>query len=206
VPSIRRGFRVESAPCTGFELECAPIAAGTDPAIRRGMNNGLAYEDTIAPELVLPAQFRELWHGPRAGSPEAILAVSVLGQAANDLQNFRFARRRRFQRLYMEAYEWVASNDRSWPYAFVNLCDALALSATSARAHLLGDAPAIVPVNADRAATATPRRLRERVAAPVFRLSRAANLKPMMIMRPSTGRRRSRVSTRRYASQGTAAS
>lgn len=148
------------------------------------MDDGMAQEELIAPELTLPVQFRDMWHGPGVGSPERLLAVSVLGQAANELQSFRFARRRQGQRLYMEAYQWVASNDRSWPYAFLNLCDALHLSASRVRGQLLGDAPA--------ALRAMPRAAGDRGTARVFRLSRPANVKPMMIARAPGERNRSR--------------
>jgi hypothetical protein len=82
-----------------------------------------------------------MWHGSRRSSPEHALAVAVLWQAAADMQKFRFARRRKQQRLYRKAYEWVASDERSWPYSFVNLCEALRLSPTYLRAELLGETP-----------------------------------------------------------------
>jgi hypothetical protein len=145
------------------------------------MNVGIPHEEAIAPELTLPVQFRDIWHGARAASPEMILAVSVLGQAANDLQSFRFARRRRQQQLYREAYDWVASSDRSWPYAFPNLCDALRLSTESARAQLLGDA---------RLSRRLGSAARPGATAMVFRLGRPANVKPMKIARPARGRGR----------------
>jgi hypothetical protein len=124
-----------------------------------------------------------------------ILAVSVLGQAANDLQNFRFARRRRQQRLYREAYDWIASSDRSWPYAFPNLCDALRLSTESVRAKLLGDAPSVAPAGFRGAPRATSRATGDRATAMVFRLSRPANVKPMKIARPARGRGRRRAAS-----------
>src|SRR6476660_2892314 len=142
------------------------------PAPGGGMHIGIAQEEVIAPELTLPIQFRDLWHGPRAASPETVLAVSVLGQAANDLQSFRFARRRSRQRLYMEAYHWVASSDRSWPYAFLNLCDALRLSAESVRAQLLGDAHSVATAQFRNAARPISRRTGDLGPAMVFRLSR----------------------------------
>lgn len=161
------------------------------------MDSGIAQEDLIAPELTLPVQFRDIWHGPGISSPEMILAVSVLGQAANDLRSFRFARQRRRQRLYVEAYGWVASNDRDWPYAFLNLCDALRLSVGRVRAQLLGDAPA--------APRATSRAAGDRETALVFWLRRPANTKSMMIARTPVGRGRTRWPGRGYTSRGAAA-
>ena len=51
----------------------------------------------------------------------------------------RFAKRRRQQRLYMEAHCWVASDDRQWPYAFCNVADMLNVAPERLRARLLGD-------------------------------------------------------------------
>ena len=71
--------------------------------------------------------------------PERKLAVAVFSQAANDLQKFRYARRGAGYSLYADARKWIASNDRLWPYSFLNLCDALHLAADVIRAELLGN-------------------------------------------------------------------
>jgi hypothetical protein len=67
------------------------------------------------------------------------LGLAVLEQAFADLEKYRFATRRRQQRFYMEAYKWVASDDREWPYSFVNLCEVLGPSPESVREQLLGN-------------------------------------------------------------------
>ena len=102
---------------------------------------GIPYEELLRPETTLPEQFLGMWHGSQISSPEHGLAVAVLWQAATDLQKFRFAKRRKQQRLYRKAYEWVAVDDRSWPFSFVNLCESLKLSPTYLRAQLLGETP-----------------------------------------------------------------
>ena len=71
--------------------------------------------------------------------PERRLAVAIFSQAANDLQKFRYARRGAGYSLYADARKWIASNDRSWPYSFLNLCDVLYLAADVIRAELLGN-------------------------------------------------------------------
>jgi hypothetical protein len=147
------------------------------------MNVGRAQEEATAAELTLPVQFRGIRHAARAASPEMILAVSVVGQAANDLRHFRFARRRREQRLYREAYEWIASNDRSWPYAFPNLCDALGLATESARAQLLGDGPSVAPARFRGALPRLPDATGDRATAMAFRLTRPANVTRMPVAR-----------------------
>jgi len=99
--------------------------------------NAILSEELLRPESTLPEQFQTLWNGSRPVTPERALAVGVLWQAADDLRKYRYARRRKRQRLYVDAYNWVASNDRTWPYAFVSLCEALNLSPQCLRAELL---------------------------------------------------------------------
>jgi hypothetical protein len=70
--------------------------------------------------------------------PGRKLAVAVLSQAANDLLKFRYARRGAGYSLYTDARKWIASNDRLWPYSFLNLCDVLHLAAEVIRAELIG--------------------------------------------------------------------
>jgi hypothetical protein len=71
--------------------------------------------------------------------PERKLAVAVFSQAANDLQKFRYAQRGAGYSLYADARKWIASNDRLWPFSFLNLCDALHLAAGVIRVELLGN-------------------------------------------------------------------
>ena len=97
-------------------------------------------DEMLASEITLPVQFQRLWHESGATAPERMLAIAVLCQAAEDVRTFRYAHRRRQQRLYMDAYTWVASPDRTWPYSFLNLCDQLRLCPDSVRLELLGDA------------------------------------------------------------------
>ena len=95
-------------------------------------------EKSVDSESVLPAQFRDIWRRAQYISAERTLALAVLHQVVLDLQKFCFAGGRRHQRMYMQAYQWVASEARDWPYSFANLCDMLALSPEALRAELLG--------------------------------------------------------------------
>ena len=96
-------------------------------------------DDILVPEAALPTQFDDIWHKTRTISPERALALAVLWEAVLDLSKYRFAKRRRQQRLYWEAYDWVNSDDRAWPFAFANLCDAIGLSVESVRVQLLDE-------------------------------------------------------------------
>lgn len=68
------------------------------------------------------------------------LAKGVLRQAAKDLRAFHDAHESTGRELYRDAYSWVISNDLSWPYSFVNVCESLGLSAEFVRSELLADA------------------------------------------------------------------
>jgi hypothetical protein len=71
--------------------------------------------------------------------PERQLAAAVFYQAADDLEKFRYERRETARSVYVDARNWIASNDRSWPYSFLNLCDVLHLAADDVRVELLAD-------------------------------------------------------------------
>lgn len=70
---------------------------------------------------------------------EAELAAAVLKLAFADLQKHRGAREVRRKRAFRNAYTWVASDERRWPYSFLNVCDMLDLSPETVRARLLTD-------------------------------------------------------------------
>ena len=96
------------------------------------------FEDRLQLEVILPQQFQRMWGGTRALTPERALLIAVLWQAAEDLRTHGNVRRAQSRVLYRNAFRWVASDDRSWPYSFLNVCDVLGLSPGSLRAELLG--------------------------------------------------------------------
>ncbi len=118
---------------------------------RRAVRGGVPHmwssvpDELLIPEAALPTQFQDIWHHTRAITSERALALAVLEQALLDLQRYRFAKRRRQQRFYMEAYKWVAADDREWPFSFVNLCEALDFSPEGLRERLLGDIGVVAP-------------------------------------------------------------
>src|SRR4051794_35810043 len=77
---------------------------------------------------------------PPALSPEKAMAGGVLRQAAYDLRRFRNATSGVERQLYLDAYDWVTTDDFSWPYSFVNICRSLDLAPEAARRELLEDA------------------------------------------------------------------
>jgi hypothetical protein len=68
------------------------------------------------------------------------LASGILEQAAQDLRRFHRATSAIERELYLDAYGWVISDDCSWPFSFLNICQLLKLSPEILRQDLLGDA------------------------------------------------------------------
>jgi hypothetical protein len=68
------------------------------------------------------------------------LASGILKQAAQDLRRFRGATSAVERELYRDAYDWVTSDDCSWPFSFLNVCQLLKLAPDTLRQDLLGDA------------------------------------------------------------------
>jgi hypothetical protein len=108
-------------------------------ATKRFMPDGGIIEELCAPDAVSPAQFHEMWNGTPERSAEFKLALAVLEQALEDLDKHRDALGNERRRLYRQAQSWVRSNDRGWPYSFVNVCDMLNVPADRLRTHILAE-------------------------------------------------------------------
>src|SRR3954471_18845990 len=68
------------------------------------------------------------------------LASGILKQAAEDLRRFHGAKSDVERELYQDAYRWVISDDCSWPFSFLNICQLLKLGPDIVRQELLADA------------------------------------------------------------------
>ena len=67
------------------------------------------------------------------------LAAGILKQAALDLRRFHGATSAVEREFYLDAYRWVMSDDCSWPFSFLNVCQALNLAPETVREEVLGD-------------------------------------------------------------------
>src|SRR2546426_3438160 len=83
----------------------------------------------LASEHLLPVQFTELLQRPSGRTPELRLMAAVLEDAIRSFCRCAGSRGVRSQRLFRETAEWFESYAVSWPFAFENICDALALEA-----------------------------------------------------------------------------
>ncbi len=90
--------------------------------------------------VMLPEQY--LRHaGARLAEPEKRLALAVLQTVMYDCragaaESVDGRARARNQRAYELALAYVASNDRSWPYSFENLCETIGVDADSLRRRI----------------------------------------------------------------------
>ena len=67
------------------------------------------------------------------------LADGILKQAALDLRRFHGATSGLEREFYLDAHGWVTSDDCSWPFSFLNVCQALDLPPETVREEMLGD-------------------------------------------------------------------
>jgi hypothetical protein len=67
------------------------------------------------------------------------LAAGILKQATQDLRRFRNPTSGVERELYFDAYHWFSSNDYSWPFSFVNVCQLLDLDPEAVREELPGE-------------------------------------------------------------------
>jgi hypothetical protein len=75
-----------------------------------------------------------------SGTSQKALAAGVLKQAAQDLRRFHGATSAIERELYLDAYRWVRSDDCSWPFSFLNVCQLLNLTPDIVRQELVADA------------------------------------------------------------------
>jgi hypothetical protein len=67
------------------------------------------------------------------------LAAGILEQATLDLRRFHGATSGLEREFYLDAYRWVISDDCSWPFSFLNVCQVLNLAPETVREEVLGD-------------------------------------------------------------------
>ena len=67
------------------------------------------------------------------------LAAGILEQATLDLRRFHGATSALEREFYLDAYRWVISDDCSWPFSFLNVCQTLNLAPDTVREEVLGD-------------------------------------------------------------------
>lgn len=90
---------------------------------------GVEPSTPFTPAATLPSQMPGAALADASVHPEKRLMLAVLEDAVATFQRTLHDPGRRAQRLHLEAADWFASTDVSWPYAYRNVCDALGIEA-----------------------------------------------------------------------------
>jgi len=90
----------------------------------------------LEPETILPSQYFDRFQIDASLQPEKRLMLAVLEDAVGTFQKYAVATGRRARRLFAEADDWFASDDTTWPYGFLNICQALSLEPAYVRRGL----------------------------------------------------------------------
>ena len=90
--------------------------------------------------VMLPVQYLRQ-AGVRVTEPQKRLMLAVLQTVVEDCWGSVYRRAAGFgaptdRRAHEQAKAYVASTDRSWPFSFENVCDAIGLDADRVRAEL----------------------------------------------------------------------
>ena len=84
-------------------------------------------KESLTPAAVLPEQFYPQLEDKAVSQSIQALMHAVLDDALWTWKKQFITKERRVQRLAREAEEWFFSEDESWPFSFVNICEALGL-------------------------------------------------------------------------------
>jgi hypothetical protein len=106
----------------------------------RGQAGGVLAErpsdEVFEPDVMLPAQYFTLLRKRSPQGPEYLLVIAMLQDAIDCFQKYRFATDENGVALFADAYEWIKSDDRRWPFSFENVCGVLNLDSDYLRRGL----------------------------------------------------------------------
>ncbi len=88
------------------------------------------------PEVMLPSQYYEAMRRKHLLEGEKLLMFAVLEDAVDTFMKYVNTTRRRGQRLFREAEEWINQKDPNWPFSFENICQFLDIDPEYMRAGL----------------------------------------------------------------------
>jgi hypothetical protein len=90
----------------------------------------------LQPDTLLPSQYFALVKRKGSHEPERRLVAALLEDAVECYQKHLRARDEKARQLFLDAEEWISSDDRSWPFSFENVCDLLQINPTYLRRGL----------------------------------------------------------------------
>jgi len=88
------------------------------------------------PDIILPSQLIDRNQLGAALQPEKRLMLAALEDAVATFQRFATTTGRAAERQFAEARTWLFDDDLTWPFSFVNVCNALGLEPAYLRGGL----------------------------------------------------------------------
>lgn len=88
------------------------------------------------PDTMLPSQYFAAMRKRVPQEAEYRLIVAVLEDAIDCFQKHCDACDSKTRQLFEDAAQWVGSEDRTWPFSFLNICDVLNLDPSYVREGL----------------------------------------------------------------------
>jgi hypothetical protein len=105
------------------------LNSGGGAHVYGGMRDDLVGEGRLfEPDIMLPAQYFAVLRKAAPQGPEYLLVIAMLQDAIECFQKYRFAIDENGRELYADAHDWIASDDRKWPFSFENVCGVLNLN------------------------------------------------------------------------------
>lgn len=89
------------------------------------------------PDILIENQYQSTYRRRFHLDPERVLMLAVLQDAVVCFQDNVKATCKRKQIMHLDAAEWIANEDRSYPFSFENVCEALGYDAGYMRQGLL---------------------------------------------------------------------
>ena len=75
------------------------------------------------PDTLLPSQFFAAMRKKVPQEAEYRLILAILQDAVECFQKHLFSRDHKARQLFEDAEAWIVSDDRDWPFSFVNICE-----------------------------------------------------------------------------------
>jgi len=120
------------------------------------------YPQLFAPHTILPAQFFTGERRWRARNSEQRLMFAILEDAISIYVNYREPSTSKKRCVFRETQRWFRSNDRTWVFSFLRICEVLDLDSDTIRRRVrlmrdkATDATAGQPMTVGRPAEAAP--------------------------------------------------
>ena len=86
-----------------------------------------SYEAPLEPHTILPAQFFTARERRRARNSEERLMFAILEDAVAVYTKHRAPATSKQRRIYRNTKRWLESDDRTWLFSFLRICEALDL-------------------------------------------------------------------------------